>query len=86
MFNQVEKVDVNVTVTSREEKQTVDGKMVSYNPRHMVYMAQFSVTSKLKGHPFIRVMTVPLNNGAIQNQKLEADSGIPVLFGYGRGN
>lgn len=66
MFNQVESVDVNVTVTSREEKQTVDGNQVSYNPKHMIYMAQFSVTIKLKGHPFIRTMTIPLNNGAIQ--------------------
>lgn len=66
MFNQVAGVDVNVTVTSREEKQTVDGNQVSFNPRHMVYMAQFSVTIRLKGHPFIKTMTVPLNKGAIQ--------------------
>ncbi len=66
MFNLVAGVDINVTVTSREEKQTVNGNQVSYNPRHMIYMAQFSVTIKLKGHPFIRTMTVPLNNGAIQ--------------------
>lgn len=66
MFNQVAGVDVNVTVTSREEKQMKDGNQVSYNPRHMVYMAQFSVTIRLKGHPFIKTMTIPLNNGAIQ--------------------
>jgi len=66
MFKEVAGVDVNVKVTSREEKQTVDGNQVSYNPKHMVYMAQFSVTIKLKGHPFIKSMTVPLNNGAIQ--------------------
>ena len=66
MFNQVAGVDVNVTVTSREEKQTVDGNQVSYNPRHMIYMAQFSVAIKLKGHPFIKTMMIPLNNGAIQ--------------------
>ncbi len=66
MFKEVEGVDVNVTVTSREEKQTVDGNQVSYNPKHMVYMAQFSVTIRLKGHPFIRTMKIPLNNGAIQ--------------------
>lgn len=66
MFNQVAGVDVNVTVTSREEKQTVDGNQVSYNPKHMIYMAQFSVTIRLKGHPFIKTMTVPLNHGAIQ--------------------
>ena len=34
LFNQVAGVDVNVTVTSREEKQTVDGNQVSYNPRY----------------------------------------------------
>lgn len=66
MFNQVAGVDINVTVTSREEKQTVDGNQVSFNPKHMIYMAQFSVTIRLKGHPFIKTMTVPLNNGAIQ--------------------
>lgn len=66
MFKDVASVDVNVTVTSREEKQTVDGNQVSYNPRHMIYMAQFSVTIHLKGHPFIKTMTIPLNNGAIQ--------------------
>lgn len=66
MFKEVEGVDVNVTVTSREEKQTVDGNQVSYNPKHMIYMALFSVTIRLKGHPFIKTMTVPLNNGAIQ--------------------
>ncbi|MCQ2537446.1 MAG: DUF4428 domain-containing protein [Lachnospiraceae bacterium] len=66
MFKEVAGVDVNVTVTSREEKQTVDGKLVSYNPKHMVYMAQFSVTIRLKGHPFIKSMTVPLNNGSVQ--------------------
>lgn len=66
MFKEVEGVDVNVTVTLREEKQTVDGNQVSFNPKHMVYMAQFSVTIRLKGHPFIRTMRIPLNNGAIQ--------------------
>lgn len=66
MFKEVAGVDINVTVTSREEKQTVNGTQVSYNPRHMIYMVQFSVTIRLKGHPFIKKMTVPLNNGAIQ--------------------
>jgi len=66
MFSEVENVDVKVTVTSREDKQTVDGKQVSYNPKHMVYMAQFSVIITLKDHPYIKTMSVPLNNGAIQ--------------------
>ncbi len=66
MFKEVAGVDVNVKVTSREEKQTVNGNQVSFNPKHMIYMAQFSVTIHLKGHPFIKTMTVPLNNGAIQ--------------------
>lgn len=65
MLNQVESVDINVTVTSKEEKKTVDGNQVSYNPKHMIYMAQFGVTIKLKGHPYISTMSIPLNNGAV---------------------
>lgn len=70
MFNQVAGVDINVTVTSREEKQTVDGNQVSYNPKHMIYMAQIGVTIKLKGHPYIKTMSITLNNGAVHIRNL----------------
>lgn len=64
-FSQVESVDIDVVVTSKEEKQTVNGEQVSYNPKHYVYMALFYVDIKIKEHPFIRTMKIPLNNGAI---------------------
>ena len=64
-FSQVESVDIDVVVTSKEEKQTVNGEQVSYNPKHYVYMALFYVDIKIKDHPFIRTMKIQLNNGAI---------------------
>lgn len=89
MLNQVAGVDINITVTSREEKQTVDGNQVSYNPKHMIYMAQFSVTIKLKGHPYIKTMTIPLNNGAVHIRNVgerivQANNGTvrEMLVGY----
>lgn len=64
-FSQVESVDIDVKVTSKEEKQTVNGEQVSYNPKHYVYMALFYINIKIKQHPFIKSIKIQLNNNAI---------------------
>lgn len=65
-FFQVNSVNIDIKITSREEKQTVNGEQISYNPKHYVYMALFYVDIKLQQHPYIKSMRIQLNNGAIQ--------------------
>ena len=62
-FDQVE--DFEITETTREEKHTVDGQQVSYDPPHILYMETFTLRMKLK-HPYIRSMYIQLNDGAVQ--------------------
>ena len=64
-FSQIEDVDIDITQTSREEKQMIDGKQVSYNPKHITYMESFTIRIKVN-HPYIKSIYVPLENGAIQ--------------------
>ncbi len=64
-FKDVEDVEVKVIETSREEKQTVDGQQVSYDPKHYTYMIGFDVIIKLK-HPYIKMMRISIKNGTVQ--------------------
>lgn len=64
-FDQVEDFEIDVTETSREEKRTVDGQQVSYNPPHILYMETFTLRLKLK-HPYIKSIYIQLNDGALQ--------------------
>lgn len=69
-FDQVEDFEIDITQTSREEKQTVDGKQVSYDPAHILYMISFTLRLKLKKHPYINSMYIQLNDGAVQIHNL----------------
>ncbi|MBO6052213.1 MAG: DUF4428 domain-containing protein [Clostridia bacterium] len=64
-FDQVTDVDIDIVQTQHEEKQTVNGQQVSYNPKHITYMYVFYAVIKLN-HPYIPSMRVQLNNNAVQ--------------------
>ena len=64
-FSQIRDVDLDIVQTQREEKQTVNGEQVSYDPRHIRYMYEFAMVIRLD-HPYISSMRVVLNNGAVQ--------------------
>ena len=64
-FSQVEDFELDITETTREEKRTVDGQQVSYDPPHILYMETFTLRLKLK-HPYIKTMSIQLNDGAVQ--------------------
>ena len=63
-FSQIEDVDIDITETTREEKQTIDGQQVSYNPKHITYMESFTIRIKVN-HPYIKYVYIPLENGSI---------------------
>ena len=64
-FDQVTDVDIDIVQTQREEKQTVNGQQVSYNPKHILYMYIFYAVIRLR-HPYIPAIRVQLNNDAVQ--------------------
>ena len=64
-FSQVADFEIDITETSREEKRTVNGQQVSYDPPHILYMETFTLRMKLK-HPYIKSVYIQLNNGALQ--------------------
>ena len=64
-FKDIEDVEIKIIQTSREEKQTIDGQQVSYNPKHYTYMINFDVIIKVN-HPYIKVIRISLKNGTIQ--------------------
>ncbi len=65
LFSQIENVRLDLTMTSREDKQTVDGKQVSYNPKHFTYMCDFTMRMDVN-HPYIKSLYIPLSNGTVQ--------------------
>ena len=68
-FDAVEDFEIDITETSREEKQTVNGQQVSYNPPHYLYMETFTLRMKLN-HPFVKSVYIQLNDGAVQIHNL----------------
>lgn len=64
-FKDIEDVEIKVMVTSREEKQTIDGQQVSYDPPHFTYMIGYDIIIKLK-HPYLRLMRISIKNGTVQ--------------------
>jgi len=64
-FDAVEDFEIDITQTTREEKQTVNGQQVSYNPPHILYMETFTLRIKLN-HPYIKSIYIQLNDGAVQ--------------------
>lgn len=68
-FDAVEDFEIDITQTSREEKQTVNGQQVSYDPQHILYMFTFTLRIKLK-HPYIKSMYIQLNDGTVQIHNL----------------
>ncbi len=68
-FEQVEDFEIDITETSREEKQTVNGQQVSYNPPHILYMETFTLRMKIN-HPYVKSVYIQLNDGAVQIHNL----------------
>lgn len=68
-FDQVTDFDIDITETSREEKQTVDGSQVSYDPPHITYMESFTLRLTID-HPYIKSVYIPLNSGTVQIRNL----------------
>ncbi len=64
-FDAVEDLEIDITETTREEKRTVDGQQVSYDPPHILYMETFTLRLKLD-YPFFKTMNIQLNDGAVQ--------------------
>lgn len=64
-FDQVEDVEVKIIQTNREEKQTINGEQVSYDPKHYTYMIGFDIIIKVN-HPYIKVMRISIKNGTVQ--------------------
>ena len=68
-FDAVRDFEIDVTETSREEKQTVNGQQVSYDPPQILYMETFTLRMKL-AHPYIQSIYIQLNDGAVQIKNL----------------
>ena len=64
-FKNIVDVEVKVIQTNREEKQTIDGKQVSYNPKHYTYMIGYDIIIKVS-HPYIKVIRFSVKNGTVQ--------------------
>ena len=64
-FDMVEDFEIDINEMTREEKQTVNGQQVSYNPPHIIYMETFTLRLKLN-HPYIKSIYIQLNDGAVQ--------------------
>ena len=61
----IEDAEVKVIQTQREEKKTVNGEQVSYDPKHYTYMIGFNIIIKVK-HPYIKEMRIDVKNGTVQ--------------------
>lgn len=64
-FDAVQDFEIDITETTREEKQTVDGRQESFNPPHILYMETFTLRMKVK-HAYIKSIYIQLNDGAVQ--------------------
>ncbi len=64
-FKDIEDVEVKIIQTNREEKQTINGEQVSYDPKHYTYMINFDVIIKVN-HPYIKTIRLSLKEGTIQ--------------------
>ena len=68
-FDQVEDFEIDIQEMTREEKQTVNGQQVSYNPPHILYMETFTLRMKIN-HPYVKSIYIQLNDGAVQIHNL----------------
>ena len=68
-FDAVRDFEIDITETSREEKRTVNGQQVSYDPQHILYMETFTLRMKLD-HPYVKSVYIQLNDGAVQIHNL----------------
>ena len=64
-FKDVEDVEIKIVQTNREERQTINGEQVSYDPKHYTYMINFDIVIKVN-HPYIKVIRFSLKEGTIQ--------------------
>lgn len=68
-FDQVEDFEIDIKEMTREEKQTVNGQQMSYNPPHILYMETFTLRMKIN-HPYVKSIHIQLNDGAVQIKNL----------------
>lgn len=64
-FSQIENVDIDIIENTMEEKQTINGQQVSYNPKHITYMESFALKIQVN-HPYVKYIYIQLENSAIQ--------------------
>ena len=64
-FSAIENVDLDLSITSREEKRTVDDHQESFDPKHFTYMCSFTMRITVD-HPYLRDIYVPLSSGNVQ--------------------
>jgi len=64
-FDMVEDFEIDIQEMTHEEKQTVNGQQVSYDPPHITYMETFTLRMKIN-HPFVKSIYIQLNDGAVQ--------------------
>ena len=72
-FKDIQDVEVKIIQTNREEKQTINGEQVSYDPKHYTYMIGFDIIIRVN-HPYIKTMRISIKNGTVQiyNEGLRA--------------
>ncbi len=58
-FSQIDEVKIIENMMTSEEKQKVDGKEVSYSPKHMSYRVSFTLNITVN-HPYIRTIYIPI--------------------------
>ena len=64
-LSDIRDVDLNISQTYNEDKRTVDGEQVSYDPRRWIYMCDFSLQI-LVDHPYVKRISVPLNSAPVR--------------------
>ena len=68
-FDMVEDFEIDIKEMTREEKQTVNGNQVSYDPPHILYMETFTLRMKIN-HPYVKSVNIQLNDGSVQIHNL----------------
>jgi len=64
-FDQVKDIEIDIQEMTHEEKKTVDGKQVGYDPPHLQYSYTFTLRMEID-HPYIKRAFFPLNREAVK--------------------
>lgn len=64
-FDEITDIEIDINEMTREEKQTVNGSQVSYDPPHILYMYSFTLRIQLN-NKYVKRVYIPLNKGTVQ--------------------